>query len=62
MLYIPVLGRQADANRLEHAAGAAWCLRPHHEALGALIDGDLLDAIEIAHDIIPPMRRGVSRK
>ncbi len=45
--------RQSDPDRLEDDAGASWGFGAEHEALVCLIDGDLFDPIEIAHDVAP---------
>ena len=45
--------RQCHAHGLEHAGGAAHGVGTQHEALGVLIDGHLLDAVEVAHDVAP---------
>ncbi len=45
--------RQRDADGLADDTGTAGGLDTQHEALGALIDGDLLDPVEVAHDVGP---------
>ena len=45
--------RQGDTDGLADDTGTAGGLDTQHEALGALIDGDLLDPVEIAHDVGP---------
>jgi len=46
-------GRRSDADRLEYGAGAAHRSGAQEEALAGLLDGDLLEAVEIAHDVAP---------
>ena len=45
--------RQGDADGLADDTGTAGGLDAQHEALGSLIDGDLLDPVEVAHDVCP---------
>ena len=45
--------RQGDTDGLADDTGTAGGLDTQHEALGALIDGDLLDPVEIANDVGP---------
>jgi hypothetical protein len=44
---------QGHADRLAHEACATWRFGAQHEALGALLDGHLLDAVEVAQDVTP---------
>jgi hypothetical protein len=55
--------RHGDADGLADDAGAAGGLDAQHEPLGSLIDGDLLDPVEIADDVGPsgPAPAGLSR-
>jgi hypothetical protein len=45
--------RKGNSNRLAHGTGTSRRLGAQHETLVVLIDGDFLDAIEIAHDVGP---------
>jgi hypothetical protein len=45
--------RKGNADRLADGSGTSRRLGAQHETLVVLIDGDFLDAIEIAHDVGP---------
>jgi hypothetical protein len=45
--------RERDADGFEHACGAARRVGAQHEALGLLIDGHLLDPVEITDHVGP---------
>ena len=45
--------RRGDADGFADGAGAARGLGAQHKALAGLIDGDLLDPVEVAPDVVP---------